>query len=60
MGQLNVKLKQPRVRHKATLKIGLEHALHHLYFALNVRRISTRKYRSMSGSDFNRLAMQVT
>ncbi len=52
--QLEIELKQPRVRDEATLRIGLEHALHHLYFAWNVRKISTREYRSMSDSNFNR------
>jgi hypothetical protein len=52
--QLEIELKQPRVRHEATLQIGLEHALHHLYFAWNVRRISTKSYRRMTNREFNR------
>jgi hypothetical protein len=52
--QLEIALKQPQVRHEATLQIGLEHALHHLYFAWNVRKISTKSYRSMTNKEFNR------
>jgi hypothetical protein len=52
--QLEIELKQPRVRHEATLQMGLEHALHHLYFAWNVRRINTKSYRSMTDREFNR------
>lgn len=51
--QLEIDLMKPQVRNTAALQIGLEHALHHLYFAWHVREISTREYRNMSDDDFN-------
>lgn len=31
----------------------LEHTLHHLAFAWNIRRVSTKKYSKLSDADFN-------
>jgi hypothetical protein len=31
----------------------LEHALHHLAFAWNIRRVSTKKYANLSDAEFN-------
>jgi hypothetical protein len=34
-------------------QVELEHALHHLVFAWNIRRVSTKKYSNLSDAEFN-------
>ena len=43
-----------RTRNEAELQVGLEHALHHLYFAWNARYATSPAYANLTGRDFNR------
>jgi hypothetical protein len=40
-------------RSEIEFQIDLEHALHHLAFAWNIRRVSTKRYSKLSNAEFN-------
>ena len=58
--QLEVQLKASRSRSAEHLQVGLEHALHHIYFAWNVRHTTTAAYVSMTDRDFTRWSKMPT
>lgn len=39
---------------EAGLQVQIEHALHHLYFAWNVRHVPIKEYRKMGHENFNK------
>jgi hypothetical protein len=47
-------LQGPEPLSEAELRIGLEHALHHLSFAWNARRAGLERHARLSDADFNR------
>ena len=51
---LEVALSSRKTRSEAELQVGLEHALHHLYFAWNARHVTSTAYANLTDRDFNR------
>lgn len=46
-------IKEGDLPHEESLQVMLEHALHHLAFAWNIRHKSTKQYSELSDVDFN-------
>ena len=51
---LEAALNSRKTRNEAELQLGLEHALHHLYFTWNARHVTSTAYAKLTDRDFNR------
>lgn len=52
--QIEARAKDGKKPSEGELQVMLEHAYHHLNFAWNMRRVSTKKYSKLSRAEFNR------
>lgn len=52
--EIEKQIKEGKKISEGAFQVMLEHAYHHLNFAWNVRRVSTKKYANLSDKDFNK------